>query len=433
MTKLNTRIAVVLALALAAVLTLWLVAGCSTDQKPVAAKQTGGDSDILYWKSQMDPSFVSRNPGKDAMGMDLVPVRKGDPGADLSTLELSGMVIQRIGVRTAPLAERRLEKTIRGVGRVTYDETRLSRVNLKYDGWIEELFVDETGVLVKEGEPLFTVYSPELAASAAEFLQVMDRAKAGPHMAHLARSALARLRQFDFTEEQIDAIAAAGEVPQFLTVYAPRTGYVIHKSVESGSFVKRGVDLFQIADLSRIWVTVDIYEFEVPWVNEGQEMTIRLSYLPGEEFSGTVDFIYPFLDTATRTVRVRAVFDNPGIRLKPGMFATGFLVGRAAEPTLVIPSEAVLHQGDRSVAFVALGEGRFESRELTLGREGDGGDYTLLAGIEKGERVVLSGQFLIDSESRLKEAAARMLGPDALSASEDQKPVGDTMESPQPR
>jgi len=426
MTRMHFRILFV------SVLLLTALAGCSSGEKDPAENQTAGDADILYWKSKMDPSFVSRNPGTDAMGMPLVPVRKGDPGSDLNTLELSGQVIQRIGVRTAPIEKRRLKKTIRSVGRVTYDETRLARVNLKYDGWIEELFVDETGVFVKKGDPMFTVYSPELTASAEEFLQVLDRAKAGPHMAHLARSARTRLRQFDFSEKQIDEIAAAREVPPFLTVFAPRTGYVIHKSVEDGSYVRKGVDLFEIADLTKIWVTVDIYEFEVPWVREGQDMMIRLNYLPGEEFHGVVDFIYPFLDTATRTIRVRAVFDNPGLRLKPGMFATGFLEGLAETPTLIIPSEAVLHQGDRNVAFVSLGEGRFESRDLTLGREGDGGDYALLAGIKEGERIVLSGQFLIDSESRLKEAAARMLGPDALSINSTNQATEDVPSTPQP-
>ena len=415
------------------ILLSFAVAGCAGDKDAASSAAPSGDGEVLYWKSKMDPSFVSRNPGKDAMGMDLVPVRKGDPGADLSTLEISGTVIQRIGVRTAPLEMRRLEKTIRGVAHVTYDETRLSRVNLKYDGWVEELFVDQTGEFVKEGQALFSIYSPELVASAEEFLQVLDRSKSGSHMAHLARSARARLRQFDLSEEQIDAIAEAGEVPRFLVVHSPRTGYVIHKTIVDGSFVQKGKDLFDIADLSKVWVNVDIYEFEVPWVKMGQEMQAQLSYLPGQEFRGVVDFIYPFLDTKTRTSRVRAVFDNPDLVLNPGMFATGLITSRAAEATLVVPSEAVIHEGDRNIVFVRLGDGRFESRELTLGVEGDGGDYTVLAGIEEGERIVLSGQFLIDSESRLKEAAARMLGPDALGGSSDDSTGADSVPSKQDR
>ncbi len=400
-----------------------VVVGCGTEKATPEATTSADDSDILYWKSKMDPSFVSKNPGKDAMGMDLVPVRKGDPGADLAKLELSGMIIQRIGVRTAPIEKRQLTKTIRGVARVTYDETKLSRVNLKYDGWIEDLFVDETGEFVKKGQPLFTVYSPELVASAEEFLQVMNRSKAGSHMEHLASSAKARLRQFDFSEKQIQALADAGEVPRFLTVYAPRTGVVVHKSVVEGSYVKEGEDLFDIADLSTVWVNVDIYEFEVPWVHEGQVMDVDLSYLPGRVFRGVVDFIYPFLDAKTRTVRVRGVLENPDGALKPGMFATGRIATEATAPTLVVPSEAVIHEGSRSIAFVSLGEGRFESRDLILGVEGDGGDYALLGGIEEGERVVLSGQFLIDSESRLKEAAARMLGPDPLEETMGTRPT----------
>jgi membrane fusion protein, copper/silver efflux system len=402
--------------------TLVMGVGCGSDEAPSSTPAEQGDGEVLYWKSKMDPSFVSKNPGKDAMGMDLVPVRKGDPGADLSKLELSGMVIQRIGVRTAPIERKSLKKTIRGVARINYDETRLSRVNLKYDGWIEKLYVDETGERVERGQPLFDVYSPELVASAEEFLQVINRPKFGSHMEHLANSAKARLRQFDFSEEQIEAIATAGEVPRFLTVYAPRTGVVVHKSVVDGSFIKKGTDLFDIADLSVVWVDVDIYEFEVPWVREGQRMNVELSYLPDRDFEGAVDFIYPFLDTKTRTVRVRGILKNADRSLKPGMFATGRIVSDVTAPTLVIPSEAVIHEGDRSIAFVSLGEGRFEARELKLGVEGDGGDYVLLGGIEEGERIVLSGQFLIDSESRLKEAAARMLGPDPV-----ESPTGDDM------
>jgi Cu(I)/Ag(I) efflux system membrane fusion protein/cobalt-zinc-cadmium efflux system membrane fusion protein len=359
----------------------------------------------------MDPTFVNTRPGKDAMGMDLIPVYEGDPGADLTQIQLSGRVTQQIGVRTAPIARQQLTRSIRSVARIGYDETTLAHVSMKFDGWIETLNVDETGQYVQAGQPLFEIYSPELVASAEEFLQASSANTEASHMQHLVRSARRRLLQFDLTEEQINRIASTGEVPLRLTVRSPSSGYVVKKSAFQGSFVRRGVNLFEIADLDRIWVYIDAYEYEAPWLSVGQKVEMELTYSPGQRYVSRVDYIYPFLDEVSRTIRVRAIFANPDLVFKPGMFATARILSELPEPVLVVPSEAVIHSGDRSVVFVALGAGRFEPRDLELGVEGDGGDYEVLAGLEEGERVVTSGQFLIDSESRLKEAVIKLLAP----------------------
>ena len=389
---------------------LLVVAGCAASEPDPGAEAVSADGrKVLFYKSPMDPSFISQRPGKDSMGMNLVPVYEGDPAANLDVIEVNGATIQRMGVRLAPVRRDTLTRLIRAVGRVDFDETRIANVNMKFDGWIEKLYVNETGQEVKRGDPLFAVYSPELLASQEEYVQLLKGAAEGPHTAHLVRAARQRLLQFDVPESFVRRIEESQKTSRRVVVRAPKSGYVIHKTALEGSFVKRGASLYTVADLDALWVEADVFEFDAPWVVAGQKATVELDYLPGQVQEAQVDYVYPTLDERSRTLQIRIVLPNPSVALKPGMFATVRIHAQPVGETVVVPTEAVLHSGERAVAFVHLGEGRFEPRELRLGVRGDE-EYQVLEGLAEGEDVVTSGQFLIDSESRLKEAVKKMLG-----------------------
>ncbi len=397
-------------IAVAVLFVLSPMLGCGGDKSESGAAATkSGKGKVAFYKSPMDPSFISKKPGKDAMGMDLVPVYEGDPSADLSKIALTGKTIQRMGVRIAPIEERELTRLVRALGRVEFDEARVSQVNMKFDGWIEKIWANETGKLVKKGTKLFSVYSPELVATQEEYLQILKAQGAGPHSPHLLASARQRLLQYDVPLGFVNRLEKTRKAQRTITIRSPQNGYVIHKAAFKGSFVKKGANLYTLADLEALWVIADVYEFDAPWVLAGQKATVELEYLPGQMQEASVDYVYPTLDEKQRTLQVRLVLPNPEVAVKPGMFATVRIHTKPAGKVLVVPSEAVIHSGERNIAFVSLGEGLFEPRDLKLGVMGND-DYEVLGGLEKGEQVVVSGQFLLDSESRLKEAVKKMLG-----------------------
>jgi len=384
-------------------LVLALLAGCTEDSGAADAGR------VLYYRSPMDPSFISMKPGKDAMGMKLEPVFEGDPSADLSTIVLNGATIQHLGVRVEPVKREPLTRVVRALGRLEFDETKVAQVNLKFDGWVEKLYVDETGQYVKKGAPLFAVYSPELVASQEEYLQLLAGGGQGPHAAHLIEAARTRLLQFDVPAGLVDAIARRGKAQRLVTITSPASGFVVHKTAFEGTAVKKGVNLFTVADLKSLWVMAEVYEFDAPWVAPGQQATVELDYLPGSLQDAVVDYVYPTLDQKTRTLQVRVLLPNPRVALKPGMLATVRIRALPVGVTLTVPAEAVVRSGERNVVFVAKGGGRFEPRDVRLGVSGEG-KYQVLEGLREGEDVVVSGQFLLDSESSLKAAVARMLG-----------------------
>lgn len=377
---------------------------------------------VVFYRSPMDPSFVSANPGKDAMGMDLVPVYEGDPAADLTTITVDGATIQRMGVRTQKVERGKLTRIVRAVGRVDLDETRVSDVNMKFDGWIEKLWVAETGQFVKKGDPLFAVYSPELWASQDEYLQIIRSRPEGPHAEHLLQSARHRLLQFDVPRSFLREITRSGKPRRQVIIRAPATGYVVHKAAFEGTYVEEGSNLFRIADLDALWVLADVFESDAPWVTVGQEATLELDYLPGSMQTAKVDYVYPTLEEKTRTIKVRLILPNPAVLLKPGMFATVRIHTQPVDEAVIVPNEAVIHSGERNVAFVSLGEGRFDPRELKLGVRGDD-KYQVLDGLKEGEDVVVSSHFLLDSESRLKEVALKMLGGNVAPPTQEEPPV----------
>jgi Cu(I)/Ag(I) efflux system membrane fusion protein/cobalt-zinc-cadmium efflux system membrane fusion protein len=310
------------------------------------------------------------------------------------------------------VAKGALTRTIRTYGHVTYDETRLAQVNLKFSGWIEKLHVDYTGAPVKKGAPLFDLYSPELVAAGEEYLAALDNVKRlssdGSSQSFLA-SARRRLEYFDIPESEIKKISATGRVERTITIRSPFPGVVIDKNAEVGSHIKAGATTYRIADLSRVWVETHIYEYELPWVKEGQTAVMTLPYEPGRTYTGKVAYIYPYLQAQTRDVVVRLEFENPHLSLKPDMYADVKIESVASKEGLIVPSEAVIRSGERNVVFVARENNRFTPRDVTLGLALDNRMTQVLTGLAPGETIVTSGQFMLDSESKLKEAAQKMM------------------------
>ena len=320
---------------------------------------------------------------------------------------------QLIGVKTVAVSFRQIGKVIRTVGRVDYDERKLATVNMKYEGWIEKLDADYTGMQVRKGQPLAEIYSPELLATQQEFLNTLRWAKSstgakeGAVAGMLNRDAEAiidaarqRLRLWDITDEQIKAIEETGKTVRTVTLVSPADGTVVQKNAVQGMRVMPGDKLFDIADLSSVWIISDIYENELPLINPGETARISLSSLPGKEFSAKIEFIYPTLSGEARTVKVRLTVPNPGGRLKPQMF-TNVEIKAGMGKRLAVPDDAVLDTGTRSIVYVDKGEGNFEPREVKLGLRADG-YREILSGLKNGEKVARSATFLIDSEAQLK-------------------------------
>jgi Cu(I)/Ag(I) efflux system membrane fusion protein len=337
---------------------------------------------------------------------------KSEP-EEVPTVEIPLDKQELIGVKTTAVAVKPLRRTIRTVGRVEYDERKFATVNSKFEGWIEKLHVDYTGKYVKKGEPLAEIYSPELLATQQEFLSQLKWSRPGTDAkegsvgrlleqdtAMTIESARQRLRLWDISDEQIKSIEESGKTVRTLTIHSPVDGYVVQKMALQGMRFMPGEKLFDIADLSTVWVISDIYEYELSLVKPGQTARITLSYFPGKEFISSVDYIYPDLAVDTRTAKVRFVIPNPGELLKPQMF-TNVEITVDLGRRLAIPEDAIIDTGTRRIVYVDKGEGYFEPREVTVGLRGDG-LVEVLRGLKPKEKVASAANFLIDSEARLK-------------------------------
>ncbi|MCH7859913.1 MAG: efflux RND transporter periplasmic adaptor subunit [Candidatus Marinimicrobia bacterium] len=376
-----------------------------------------GERKILYWRAPMDPTYISPAPGKSPMGMDLVPVYEGEEAFG-ATVRINPVVEQNMGVRTAPVERRDLQQSIRALGRIDYAETNIMHIHTKYRGWIEHPYVHTTGQRVKKGDALLDIYSPELVTTQNEYLDAYTRVQnLGVNSSSTLRarsetilkSARRRLENFDISEDQIQRLAATGVVTKTLTLISPFDGVVIQQMALHGMEVTTEMTLYTIADLSVIWVYADIYEYEAPWVHEGQRAIMTLSYIPGRAYTGQIQYVYPYLDEKTRTIRVRLEFANPDRDLKPGMYANVKIETSPLEGVIAVPQEAVLFSGERNLVFISLGAGRFAPRDVTIGIESGDGFYEVKEGLSEGEIVVTSGQFLLDSESKLQESIAKLL------------------------
>jgi len=365
---------------------------------------------------------VSDKPGACPIcNMDLVK-KEAETGSmqdgKTATVQIDPGTIQNIGVKTMAIKKQPLERTVRTVGRVDYDERRLTDVNTRVAGWVEKLYVDYTGQAVKRGQRLLELYSPELVVAQEEYLTALDYEKrvsgsVSPEVAQNARDLLQAARQrlvyWDISEKQIETLQQTRQTRRTLTIFVPQSGIVIHKAVVVGKHIQSGEHLYRIADLSKVWVFADVYEYEMPWVKRGQNAEVTLSYLSGRKFEGKVEYIFPFMDKKTRTVKVRITFDNTDGALKPDMHTDVMIRSEVARRGIVIPAQSVIHSGTRRVVVMALGEGKFEPREIHVGVETEAG-YEVKDGLEAGEVIVTSAQFLIDSESNLKAALAGMSG-----------------------
>jgi RND family efflux transporter MFP subunit len=380
-------------------------------------QKTEGERKILYWQAPMNPTEIYDKPGKSAMGMDLVPVY-ADQVSSGGMVEIDPATVQNMGVRTAVVKKTDFARSIRTVGYVDYNEENIFIVSSKISGWIEKLYVDYTGRQVKKGQPLLKIYSPELVTTQQEYLLALKTNKmvSGSKFSDITEGAETllkathqRLLYWDIPESEISRLQETGEVRKSLTLESPANGVVVHKNAYEGMHIGQGMSLYQITDLSTVWIDASIYDNELPWIRLGQKATVELSYLPGKELEGQVVYIYPYLDQKARDVKVRLEFNNPHQFLKPGMYANVRIKTTPIKDALVVPSEAVIRSGQRNLIFVTHGNGRFEPREVRIGEEGDNGKIRIISGLLENEEVVISAQFLLDSESRLQEAIQKML------------------------
>ena len=384
------------------------------ERKEHADHSANADSGKQLWTCSMHPNVIREEPGDCPIcGMDLVRVKQGSQsgGGFASTITIDPVVVQNMGVRTAPVRERALTREIRALGKVSYDETRMAHIHTKYPAYIEETFVSTTGEQVKKGQPLVAVYSPELVSTQEEYLQAYRAQQRNnlPESQELLESARRRLEFWDISSAQIEQLERTGEVRKTLTLHSPFAGVVVERQAIEGMRIQPGTHLYEIADLSEVWVESDIYEYEIPWIDEGQKVEMTLSYMPGQSFTGYVDYIYPYLNSKTRTIKVRSVFQNESGTLKPGMYANVQIHSKIGDAVPAVPEESVIWSGERTLVFLAQGEGRFLPRDVELGALSGDGYYEVLSGVQPGDTVVTSGQFLLDSESKLREALQKMM------------------------
>jgi membrane fusion protein, copper/silver efflux system len=375
----------------------------------------------LFYRNPMNPAITSPVPARDEMGMDYVPVYAGDTAADkdepAGTVKIDPVTVQNIGVRTAVAKRRLISRHIRAVGRVDFDEERLSRLHPKTEGWIAELYIDKTGEQIKKDTILLSFYSPQLVTSQQEYLLALnnlDLLRQSPYAEirdgakQLVASARERLELLDVPEHQIRELEQSRKIKKNLHIHSPFDGVVINIGVREGQYVTPSTELYKIADLSRVWVIADVYENEMPWLQTGDPVDMKLAAIPGKVFTGRVGYIYPYAEAKTRTIKVRLEFANPDLLLRPDMFADVTIHAQRKFDAVVIPAEAVVRSGERDQVFIVRAPGKFEPRAVKLGVVSQG-MVQVIEGVSPGEGVVTSSEFLIDSESKLREATAKML------------------------
>lgn len=389
-------------------------AGSTTPATTPANAAATPERKILYYRNPMGLPDTSPTPKKDPMGMDYLPVYAGDPeeiAAPAGQIRISSEKVQKLGVRSEAASLRALERSVRAAGRVEADERRLHTITAKFEGYVERLHVGATGQTVARGQALFEVYSPELVSAQREYTIANDAvaalgsaggdARSG--MQQLAEASLLRLKNWDISEAQVKALARSGETRRTLSFRSPVSGIVTEKKAVQGIRFLPGDVLFQVADLSAVWVVADIAEQDIGLIRAGDRAQVRINAYPDKVFSGTVGYVYPTLNSETRTVPVRVELANPGMLLKPGMFAEVELALAARDRVVTVPLSAVIDSGTRRVVLIDAGEGRFAPREVKLGARSDA-FVEVLDGVKEGERVVVAANFLIDAESNLQAA-----------------------------
>lgn len=370
---------------------------------PVAALAAEQDDrEILYWVAPMDANYRRDKPGKSPMGMELVPVYADADGGDGSSISIAPEVVQNLGVRTAVAERSRLWRGIDTVGYVDYDESKVSHIHLRTEGWIENLAVESEGERVTRGQRLFNLYSPALVNAQEEFVQALVGGNKG-----LIRASRSRLTALGIPGSQIKRLEKQRKASQTIPIYAPQDGVVASLSVRDGMYIKPATRVMSLADLSSVWLLAEVFERQADWVEVNQPAEVTLAFLPGRTWEGRVEYIYPSLDPKTRTLKARLRFPNPDEALKPNMYANVIIYGGPKDDVVVIPIEALIRTGREERVVIALGKGRFESRTVRAGIE-SGEWVEVIEGVQPGEDIVVSGQFLIDSEASLKASMMRM-------------------------
>jgi len=385
----------------------------------ISSKDGTGERKVLYWFDPMHPAYKSDKPGiAPDCGMTLVPKYAEDESMakmPMGTVTITPEKQVLAGVRTAVVVRKSLVREIRTTAQIVADETRIAHVHVKVAGYVDKVYVDFVGQLIKKGQPLFTLYSPDLVSTQEEYL-IAKRGNVTLGNApfqeiaegsqSLLQSSRQRLKLWDISDEQIKELDTTGKVNKYLTFYSPITGFVTDRKAFPQTSVTPDTELYTVSDLSTVWADADIYEYEVPFVHLGQRVTLTLSYYPGKTYTGTISYIYPTVDPQTRTVKARIQIPNPGFVLKPQMFADAKL--RVDYGTkILVPQEAVLNSGTEQHVFVVHDGGLFEPRKVSIGPVMDG-NAVILSGLKAGETIVVSGNFLIDSESNLKDAMSGM-------------------------
>lgn len=376
------------------------------------------DRKPLYYRNPMNPAITSPVPAKDEMGMDYVPVYANEDRNQVAgTVRIDPATIQSIGVRTARAIRRTLSHIVHAPARITYDEQHVVRLHPKVKGWVVTLAANETGQQIRKGEVLLSIYSPNLVTTQQEYLltlEQLDAARKTGSMDAIAQAgeisdaARQRLELLDVPASAIKGLERTRHVRRTLNVVSPVDGTITRIGARQGQYISPGTVLFDIADLSTVWVNVDVYEQDLPWIRAGDPADMQVLAVPARTWTGTIDYIYPYMDPKTRTARVRLAFTNDGGLLKPDMFANVNIHTSARYDAIVVPSEAVIRSGLHEQVFLAKPGGKFEPRDIKTGITADGMTQ-VLTGLQAGEQVVTSAQFLIDSESKLNEATAKML------------------------
>jgi len=394
------------------------------------------EREVLFYRNPMNPEITSPIPAKDSMGMDYVPVYANrqltvEPAG---TVRIDPVVVQNMGVRTSTVERKSFARTVRALGRIDVNEERILRFHPKVEGWVEEIFIDKSGEMVAEDDILLGIYSPKLVATQEEYILALAGQEALTEFTipevrrgaeQLVESSKTRLEFFDVPDHQIHELEESKKVKKSLHIHSPAAGTVINVGVRRGQYVTPETELYQITDLSDVWVYAEVYDYELPWIKVGDEVEMALASLPGEIFAGVLSYIYPYAEAKTRTTKVRIVFDNVNFKLRPEMLADVKIHADLLHDVLVIPAEAVVRSSDETQVFVDRGEGKYEPRTVRLGVS-SGNQVVVLSGLEPSEKVVTSAQFLIDSESKLNEAISKMLtvGEAAKSTDTATEPAG---------
>ena len=382
-----------------------------------------GDREVLYWQAPMDPNYRRDEPGKSPMGMDLVPVYADEAtGADPALVSIDPTIVSNLGVRTEPAKVGQLRRRINTVGYVSFDEETVHHIHTRVDGWIENLSITATGDPVSSGQVLFELYSPTLVNAQEEYLAVLRSRDTALHDASRDR-----LIALGVTAAEIKRLDTERTVKQRIRVYAESDGVVAHLGIRDGMYVTPAIELMSFADLERVWVQVEVFERQSAWVEAGQRAEVQLDYLPGRRWHGTVDYVYPELDPNTRTLKVRLRFDNPTTILRPNMFASVTIFGTPTDGVVHVPREALIRGGTVDRVVLATGGGSFRSQAVVPGIE-SGDRVEIRSGVAPGDRIVVSGQFLIDSESNIESALMRLDGqddssPDSMDQVDQEEPT----------